>query len=321
MNTIPTTSRKMRIPYTVVGGKPSGNAPRLPASLSLIILNRGGRPYKNSTLTEIEGMGFREVLSVEGPAAAYELESLSKRFPFVRFLVLHEEVSVGEKINMAISESNGRYNLVMWNDIKCPPSTVSDRLIKRIADKDALCVVPVLRNLKGDTLPSIQAPAFYNKQLRVLPLQPTTDGAPSVYPFDYCGIYNKEKFTLAGGFDYLLSNSYWQKLDFGFRGFMWGDRVVCDTTYRMNYLADVPSDDSTRDQSYKLFYLKNLAIRFSRDFGSLPRGRLLPYLLRSGGDVFSAAREYREVKKWVEINRYRYVQDARSVTELWELPE
>ncbi len=321
MNTIPTTSRKMRIPYTVIGGKPTGNAPKLPASLSLIMLNRGGRPYKASTLTEIESMGFREVLSVEGPGGAYELETLARRFPFVRFLVLHEEVSIGEKINMAIGESNGRYNLVMWNDIKCPPATVSDRLIQRITEKDALCVVPVLRNLKGETLPSMQAPAFYNKQLRVLPLQQTTDGAPSIYPFDYCGIYNKEKFTRSGGFDYLLSNSYWQKLDFGFRGFMWGEKILCDTTFRMSYLADVPADDSTRDQSYKLFYLKNLAIRFSRDFGALPRGRLIPYLLKSSGDVLSSAREYREVKKWVDINRYRYTQDARSVTELWELPE
>lgn len=321
MNTIPTTSKRMRVPYTVVGGKPSGTAPKLPASLSLIVLNRGGRPYKSSVLTEIESLGFREVLSVEGPAAAYELENLSRRFPFVKFLVIHEEVSVGEKINMAIAESNGRYNLVLWNDIKCPSATVSDRLIQRIADKDALCVVPVLKNQRGDTLPSIQAPAFYNKQLRVVPLQPATDAVPSIFPFDYCGIYSKERFTLTGGYDYLLTNSYWQKLDFGFRSFMWGERIVCDTAYRMSYLADVPSEDATRDQSYKLFYLKNLAIRFTRDSGYLPSGRFLPYLLRSGADMLTAFREYREVRKWTAINRYRFTQDARSVTELWELAE
>jgi hypothetical protein len=311
----------MRVPYTVVGGKPYGNAPKMPASLSLIILNRGGRPYKSTILAEIENLGFKEVLSVEGPAAAYELENLSKRFPFVKFLVLHEDVTVGEKINMAVAETNGRLNLVMWNDMRCPPATVSDRLIRRIIEKDVLCVFPVLRNPKGDTLPSVQAPAFYNKQLRVVPLQPNTDGIPSIYPFDFCGIYHKQRFTLTGGYDYLLTNSYWQKLDFGFRAFMWGEQILCDTAYRMSYLAEVPSEDSTRDQSYKLFYLKNLAIRFSRDTGYLPRSRFLPYLLRSGGDPFSAAREYREVQKWVGINRYRFVQDARSVTELWEPPE
>ncbi len=310
----------MRIPYTVVGGKPSGKAPKLPASLSLIILNRGGRPFKSSTFSEIESLGFREVLSVEGPSAAYDIEALSRRFPFIKFLILHEVVSIGEKINLAIAESNGLYNLVMWNDLKCPSSVVSDTLIKRIAGRNALCTVPVLQNIKGDILPSMQAPAFYNKQLKILPFQPTKDGAPSIYPFDFSGVYDKERFTLTGGFDYLLTNSYWQKLDFGFRSFMWGEQIVCDTTYRMSYLADVPSDNSTRDQSYKLFYLKNLAVRFNRDLGSLPRSKFLPYVYRSG-DALTAMREFREVGRWVEINRYRFKQDARSVTDLWELPE
>ena len=270
MNTIPTTSKRMRIPYTVVGAKPSGDAPKIPASLSLIILNRGGRPYKSSTFAEIESLGFREVLSIEGPSAAYDIENLSGRFPFVKFLILSEDVTIGERINMAIAESNGRYNLVIWNDQKCP--TISTKLIRRIDERDALCTVPVLQNTRGEVLPTIQAPAFYNKQLRVVPLPPLKDKTPSVYPFDYCGIYNKERFTLTGGYDFLLSTSYWQKLDFGFRAFMWGEQIICDTAFRINYYGDVPSDDTTREQSYKLFYLKNLAVRFSRDSGVLPRG-------------------------------------------------
>ena len=311
----------MRIPYTVVGGKPSGDAPKLPASLSLVVLNRGGRPYKSTVFTEIENLGFREVLSVEGPSAAYDIENLSRRFPFIKFLILKEEVTVGERINMAVAESNGRYNLVIWNDLKCPASAVSTKLLQRIADRNALCTVPVLQNAKGEVLPTIQAPAFYNKQLRVVALPPVKDETPSIYPFDYCGIYNKERFTLTGGFDYSLSGAYWQKLDFGFRSFMWGEQIVCDTTFRVSYRSDLPVEDTTREQSYKLFYLKNLAIRFSRDFGVLPPSRFIPYLLKSGGDFITAAREFRTVKKWVEVNKYRFRQDSRSVTELWELPE
>ena len=319
MNTIPTTSKRMRIPYTVVGGKPTGKAPKLPASLSLILLNRGGKPFKTGVLSEIEGLGFREVLSVENTSPGYDIESLSGRFPFIKFLILHEEVSIGEKINMAIAESNGLFNLVLWNDVKC--STLSDRLLGRISEKKAVCTVPALLNQRGDTVPSIEAPAFYNRQLKVVPLQPVKDGAPSVFPFDYCGIYNKERFTLLGGFDYSLGNPHWQKLDFGFRSFMWGEKIVCDTLFRMTYLAEVPSEDTTRDQSYKIFYLKNLAIRFSGDSGSLPLARLFSYLLRSGGDIVSAIREFDEVRKWVEVNKYRFKQDSRSTTELWELSE
>jgi len=311
----------MRIPYTVVGGKPSGDAPRLPASLSLIVLNRGGRPYKGAVFSEIESLGFREVLSVEGPSEAYDIENLSRRFPFVKFLILKEEVTIGERINMAIAESNGLYNLIIWNDMKCPSTAVSTRLIQRIVQRNVLCTVPVLQNTKGETLPTIQAPALYNRQLRVVALQPAKDRTPSIYPFDYCGIYNKERFTLAGGFDYLLSGAYWQKLDFGFRSFMWGEQIECDTAFRMSYHGEVPAEDTTREQSYKLFYLKNLAIRFSRDSGALPRGRYLSYLFRSGGDIISASREFFNVRKWVEVNKYRFRQDSKSVTELWELPE
>ena len=311
----------MRVPYTVVGGKSSGDAPKIPASLSLIILNRGGRPYKSSTLSEIESLGFREVLSVEGPSAAYDVENLSSRFPFIKFLILTEEVTIGERINMAIAESNGRFNLVIWNDQKCPPAAVSTKLIQRIHEQDVLCVVPVLQNARGEMLPSIQAPAFYNKQLKVVALPPTKQGTPSIYPYDYCGIYNKERFTLTGGFDYLLSGAYWQKLDFGFRSYMWGEQITCDTAFRISYHGDVPSEDTTREESYKLFYLKNLAVRFSRDSGSLPRSKFLPYLFNSGGDFVTAVREYRNARKWTEVNRYRFRQDARSVTELWGLPE
>ena len=311
----------MRIPYTVVGGKRAGAAPRLPASLSLVLLNRGGRPFKSSTISDIDALGIREVLSVEGPAAAYDIEALSAKYPFIKFLILHQDVSVGEKINMAIAESNGRFNLVLWNDTKCSAGVINGRFLDRIIKKDALCTVPVLQNQKKEILPSVRSPAFFRKQLKVLPSQPSTDGVPSIYPYDYCGIYQKERFTLLGGFDYLLTNPYWQKLDLGFRSFMWGEKIACDTTFRMSYLADAPTEDTTRDQSYKLFFLKNLVIRYGGDNGYIPRSRFLSYLFNSGGDLLSAIKEFRNVRKWVEINRYRFKFDARSITELWESPE
>ena len=37
--------------------------------------------------------------------------------------------------------------------------------------------------------------------------------------------------------------------------------------------------------------------------------------------AITAIREFREVRKWVHTNRYRFRQDARSVTDLWEQPE
>ncbi|MEW5815807.1 MAG: hypothetical protein AB1798_10500, partial [Spirochaetota bacterium] len=104
----------------------------------------------------------------------------------------------------------------------------------------------------------------------------------------------------------------------GFRGHMWGEKIVCNLAFRLTYTADIPAEDTTPDESYKIFYLKNLSIRFNNDAGVLPVSRFVPYLFRAGGLIFDTIREFREVRKWVKLNRFRFKLDARSVTELWE---
>ena len=64
-----------------------------------------------------------------------------------------------------------------------------------------------------------------------------------------------------------------------------------------------------------------VTIRFVRDQGRLPLRQLLPFVLRSGLGVSEALRQFRDVRRWVARNRYRFTQDARRVTELWEVDE
>ena len=320
MNTIPTTSKSLRAPYTVVGGKKSDRNGKLVGPLSVLLLNRGGRPFKPTVFSDLEELKALEVLSIEGPASAYDVENLSHRFPNIRFLVLHRPVTDGEKVNMGIEECRGKFVLVIWNDMKSVSRSLSPRLMESIVRKDVLCTVPAMQNTRSEVLPTIETPAFHKKRLRVIPLQPSAEGAPSIFPFDYCGIYHKERFTLTGGFDHVLSNPYWQKLDFGYRSYMWGEQIVNNRSLRFTYQDRLPEENASRDESYKLFFLKNLAIRFNRDNGRLPRGSFLPYLLKSGGDFITAMREFREVRRWIDLNRYRFRLDARSVTELWEVP-
>jgi hypothetical protein len=149
----------------------------------------------------------------------------------------------------------------------------------------------------------------------MVPQQPDVK---SLFPFDYCGVYNRTRFLNSGGFDHQLTNPYWQKVDFGFRSHMWDESIRCDTSFRVRYLTEQSPEDTTPDESYKLFFLKNLSVRFGGDAGSLPKGRFFSYYLRSGSGLISAVREFKEVRRWVHENRYRFVRDARSVTELWE---
>jgi hypothetical protein len=287
--------------------------------LSVVLLNRGGKFSRPTLFAELERLGIEEILSIESSDAAYDVESLARSYTGVRFLLLKQEATVGEQINLGIEESVGRYVLVLWNDMRLP--SFSQRSLDRIAELESLCVVPVLRNQRLEMIPAVMAPAFYNGQLKVLPLTAQEDGVPSLYPYDYVGVYNRDKFLFCGGFDGNITKSYWQKLDFGFRVFMWGESIRSHLNLKVNCLGNQEPEDTTPDESYKRFYLKNLSVRFQEDQGVLPFTRFLPFWMRTSGGLFESYRIFREIQAWVFRNRYLFKQDARRITELWEVGE
>ncbi|MFP4364080.1 MAG: hypothetical protein ACLFR1_09445 [Spirochaetia bacterium] len=320
MNTIPTTFKRIRVPFTVLGGQKYARDAKFSDVLSIVLSNRGGKIFRADVLEELDELGAGEIISVEGPGASYDLESLARRFTSVRFLRFHEHTSLGEQVNIAIQEARNKYVFVLWNDMEIPYTSISSRLMERIIDQDVLCVVPQLQNRKGETVPSIQAPAFFNKNLlRVIPLQPSGEIVPTLFPFDYTGIYQKERFFLTGGYDYSMKTPYWQKMDFGFRSFMWGEKIFCNPGLKVSYTGEIPSEETTPDEAYKMFFLKNLSIRFRGDYGALPYFQFIKYLFKGGSGFISSLREFRAARKWVRINRFRFKQDAKSVTELWEV--
>ncbi len=320
MSTIPTTSKSLRVPYTIVGGSKEDRSLHVSPPLSILLLHRGSRPYRQEYFKELEQLGDIEILSVETVSASYDIDSLSQKYPRIKFLLLHEEMSRGEQINVGMKEAAGQFVFVMWSDMKIS-SQLNTYLLERIVNADRLCSVPILQNTKLETVPSIMVPAFHKRNLRVLPMLPQKNEMKTLFPFDYSGIYKREKFLLTGGYDYLIESPYWQKMDFGFRAHMWGEAIECESAFRVRYLAAEPAEDTTPDAGYKLFFLKNLSIRFSGDTGTLPWSRFLPYYIRSGSSLFTALKEFKKVRQWVNVNQYRFIMDARDVTELWEVPE
>ena len=321
MSTIPTTFKRPRVPYTVVGGLKKDRIRRYSSRLTILILGRGGRFYRGSLLEEILDLDFGDILYVEGPNIPYDVEPLFRKYPDVRFLLLRAESSTGEKLNLGIEEARSRLILVLWSDMRVPASSLSTKLVDRIDESGVLCTTPLLRNAKAEIIPSLETPAFIQGNLKVVPWTPRRDGLPTLFPFDYCGIYNKEKYLFTGGFDYSIVNPYWQKMDFGFRAFMWGERILSGTTPVLDYSLEVPSEDNTPDESYKFFYLKNLAVRFRRDLGVLPSVHFFRYVFRSDRGPLYSLKEFLQVRKWVELNRYRFKRDARGLLNMWEMPE
>jgi hypothetical protein len=315
MNTIPTTLDAGAVPYTVVGA-PKTDADASP--MSVVLLNRGSRLYRGDALGELEKAGLGSILSVEPKPDSLDVEALATRHPGARYLLLSEPASPGVQINLAVRESPGPYVFVLWSDMSLAAQGLSSRFFERLAERDILCQAPALFARGGEQIPGAAAPAFNRSSLKVLNLPPTKDGMKSLYPFDYAGIYSREKFVLTGGFDPGFSNPYWQKLDFGFRAWLWGEEIRIAQALKVSY-ADAPTpEDETPDECYKWFWLKNLAPTFRGDLGAVSPTRLWSYLLSRRGGAPSALGEFRAARAWVRTNRYRFRTDAASLVDLWD---
>lgn len=325
MNTTRTTSeapgdlapRDARIPYTVIGGPRWDRVRRYSFPLTLLVLSRGDRLFRPELLKDLHSRGVGEILWVERHESSMDVDSLARDFPDVRFLLIKAPSTVGEMLNIGIAESRAPVVLSLWSDTRL--SVFSPSLLLAMEKSGAVCTVPVSRNARLEPIPSWQSPVMKRRRLSLSYRAPRRDGEHTLFPFDYCGIYNKEKFAQSGGFDPRISNPYWQKLDFGFRCFLWGDVIRGTTGIALTYTGAPPEENTTPDRGYKLFWLKNMAVRLRREMGVLPVRRILDYILHSDTGPLYAIREFRSVRGWVHTHRFRFRRDSREVVERWEV--
>jgi hypothetical protein len=269
---------------------------------------------------------------MEAPGERYDVEDLSVRFPFVKFILLKETINPGEQINLAVSELASPLFFVLWNDLRILNGE-AERMAERLFHTPEkftksgnsgagkrLCTIPVIQNAQFQILPTLTAPDP-RQVVKNLFLTPLKEGTPSLYPFDGVGVYDRDRFVKLGGFDCGFSNSYWQLMDFGFRAHLLGEAIQSTQLIRLSYNGDVPPQDSTIDENHRRFYLKNIAPVFQGDAGHIPLRRFPGYFFRSGEDLFQAWDDFSEGRRWVEENKYRFCRDSRSLTDLWEYPE
>jgi len=331
MSTIPTTFNESFPSYTVVGGRERAGA----TGLSAVLLNREGRFSRRRLFHELEKTGFDTVISVEPAPARYDIEELATRFPFVRFILLKDEISFGEQINIAASETDTPLFFVLWNDIKIIVGGTARRMAERLTctnDKTdegggnnffkRLCTVPVIQNSRFETIPTIKVPTWCQNKIATLFFNPKNEGLPSLYPFDWIGIYDRDRFIRLGGFDSTLKHKNWQLMDFGFRAWLWGEEISSTKTMKLSYDAGVPAEDHSVNTDYYRFYLKNLAPVFKGDFAHLPLRRFPGYALKACGsrgtdNILSAWEDFSESRRWVKKNQYRWRYSPDTVTDCW----
>jgi hypothetical protein len=317
MSTTRSTSSAVPVPYTVIGGTRWDRVRRYPHELTFLVLSRGDRLFRGTLLAELQETGVGEILWVGGPDVSHDLESHAREFPDVRFLVLSGPATPGERVNVGISEARARRVFCLWSDARV--SSLPAALVSRLDTEPAICIVPLARGARAEAMPTLQAPKLAKGRLALDWRAPSRDGERTLFPFDYCGIYDGERFARLGGFEPTLANPHWQKLEFGFRANLWGESVRCLTGVGVTYSSQPPADDATPDESYKRFWLRTLAVRLRRDGGELPGWRLPEYMLRSDTGPLYAVKEFRAAREWVHRNRYRYRLDPRDLVAGWEL--
>ena len=314
--------------YTVVGGRE-----RLASTgLSAILLNRGRRYTRRNLFHDLEKTGFDYIISIEPSPPSYDIDELSARFPFVRFILLQQPLSLGERINLAVSELNTPLFFVSWNDLKINTGGAARRMAERLVCANGaaeanggktayrrLCTVPVIQTSRYDTLPTLMVPVHRHNRMRTMFLYPTSEGLSSLYPFDGVGIYDRERFIRLGGFDGTLKSSYWQLMDFGFRAYLWGEEIALTQAIRLSYETDFPTEKNTGGPDYDRFYLKNLAPVFHGDCAHLPLRRFPRFLLRANSGFSTAWDDFSESRRWVSANSFRWHCDSKAIVKRWDL--
>ncbi|MDR2182488.1 MAG: hypothetical protein LBN92_07410 [Treponema sp.] len=314
MSIIPSTFNRGIQSYTAVGGTERGGA----SGVSAVLLNRGARYPRRSFFQELEKVGFDYVISMEGEEERYDLEELSGRFPFVRFIFLRETLNAGQMINLAAAELSGGLFLAFWNDQKLFNGITAAKMAEYFAGK-RLCTAPVIQNARFEALPTLTIP-LYDRYLKTVQETPEREGHATLFPFDWTGLYDRGRFIRLGGFDGAISTPYWQLMDFGFRAFLWGEEIRGTRLFRFVYNGEREAEDFTTDASYRLFYLKNLAPVFRGDHAYLPLRRYPSFLAKSGWDLLGSWYEFSHERAWVKQNASRFRVDARTLTDRWETP-
>jgi hypothetical protein len=236
--------------------------------------------------------------------------------PNVKTLITDTSVNPGEQVNLGISAARYPFVAVIWNDMQLR-TLFSPQFVREVEESGAVCSVPMLYSHRGDLIPSIPTPAHSMRTVKTIPMTAIETGTAALYPFDYAGIYNKKLFQLSGGYDSEINSSFWQKMDFGFRSWLWGERIVLNASFRIYYTNDLQQDDQTIDQDYRRFYLRNLAVRIKDNLAYLPKSGIFSYIFRSGEGPVVAMTEYKETSAWIEQNNTRFIQSGRTLVENW----
>ena len=323
MNTIPLIFNERQIKRTVLGQKKlSAHSSSFLESVAVMLLNRNGSHYCRRNIENLLNCGFTEIIAVENSSHSYSVEEFAQRYEQVKFVVPLENVTPGDMINIGMAETESAFVLVIWDDVRTVPPFVSKETLRSLVQSGHLCSAPVLQSAHLQYIPVRMQPKIEKNTFSVVPpdfsAMRSNAGLKTVYPFDFMGIYDRQKFMQLGGYDYTIVSPYWQNLDFSLRAWLWGECIELDQHFRLVYEEDIPSENTTADYAQLRFYLKNCAPVFYADHAYIPKIRYFDFARRYPGGMFKAYSLFADARKWVHENRFRFKTDVVQFCQNWD---
>ncbi|MBN2736822.1 MAG: hypothetical protein JXR70_07550 [Spirochaetales bacterium] len=316
MSTIPSISEESLLTYNYIKRQPQKKG-----KVSFFVLNRGGKFNRRELFAQLISLNLGDVNFVESPNFTFDSQEISKDFPKLNFLMIQKKITWGEIINLIVQESLSDYVFILWSDMQLhSPSHFSTNL-KAALELEHLYQVPHLFTQENEDVPSIQVPVMMKKKLLVMPLSQPKPQSLSIFPYDFCGLIHKPSFTAMTGYDGMIKTPFWQKMDFGFRAFLWGYQIVYNEALKCGYAMEQIPENTTPDKGYKYFYLKNIFVKVKNQAASLDTWAFFRYLFKSDNGPYYSYKEFKMIQNWVRENHRKFMTDARNLIDKWVIME
>lgn len=315
MSFIPSTFDEHQINMTVLGGKVSNSPETL--NISVILLNSSASHLKFNVFENLLGCHFRSIISIEHDSENVSTEDISRKFPDIKFFIPLEKTSDGELINLAMSEIDSDYVLVLRDSLYIPSGVVLANLAERLTNEKKYCIVPRLMDKNKNGLYTLFTPGAEKSHFVIDSSSFVTDHKKTIYPKDFIALYDRKKFIQLGGFDYTIKSAYWQNLDLAMRSWLWGEETCLTTMLQFSYIEEPPVEDRTINLDYLRYYLKNEVPKYKAQQAYIKHSSFIKFLFRSSCGYLEAKRQFKAASQWVEKNKYRFKMDLQTFIKNW----
>ncbi|RRR72209.1 MAG: glycosyltransferase [Candidatus Viridilinea halotolerans] len=234
-----------------------------PATVSVIVINLNGRhhlaPCFQSLFEQDYPAECVELILVDNASVDGSLELMRERFPQVKIIQNQVNVGFAPAVNQGAKAATGRYLALLNNDTRAEPSWMGALVAALEAGREqrVACVGSRILDWEGQRLDFVSSGAsFYGfgyQFFHDFPLSATSVAAhEALFACGGAMLVDRAVFLEVGGFDEDYF-AYYEDVDFGWRLWVLGYRVLITPTATIYHRHHGTSSRMQKYQMHKLF--------------------------------------------------------------------